>query len=340
MPVSKLTFRLPKILVPVLVVAMLAIGSVAHAQETISGDEDRDRETPENVIVVEVDSLQAEELKKFLQEHRLVIRQSRSDHSAVLKEFREDFKKIKQEYARTLKTARQYKPPVIVLKRTVPIKKKISRLPESPPALEIFFPEQKIFEPQKRRSEEKLLNLKERQLRADIEQVRREKDLRAQNTDLGRLKVAIKKEPLKSYQDELTQFSEKIKNLLRQLQGEGVQRTVFLDLGNTYLESQKYLNSLRAKDRLKLTSYASHSGTILGSYESALWVLKMALVRNPNDGDTNFLIGKILSGMGERDLALRRVRNAEYLFVKNSQPDKAAKTLNFIESLKNTSAKN
>ena len=123
-----------------------------------------------------------------------------------------------------------------------------------------------------------------------------------------------------------------------QLQREGgIQRTVFLDLGNTHLESQRYLNSLSPNERLKLTRYASYSGTTLGSYESALWVLKMALVRNPNDAETNLLLGKILSEMGERDLALRRTRNAEKLFVIYRQPDRAVQTRSFIEVLKNAS---
>jgi len=66
----------------------------------------------------------------------------------------------------------------------------------------------------------------------------------------------------------------------------------------------------------------------------------MALVRNPNDAETNLLLGKILSEMGERDLALRRARNAEKLFVKNHQPDRAVQTLSFIESLKNSFPEN
>jgi len=203
---------------------------------------------------------------------------------------------------------------------------------------ENIFPEKNFFEPRKPRSKEKLLNINERKRRADIKNAGYEKFLRAKKSELGQLKAKIKREPLKSYQAQLTGFSEKIKNLLAQLQKqEGVSRTVFLNLGNTYLESHRYLNSLSAKDRGKLTEYAVHSGTTLGSNESALWVFKMALVRNPNDGETNFLLGKILSAMGERDLALRRARNAEVLFVKNSQPDQAAQTQSFIESLKNTS---
>ena len=203
---------------------------------------------------------------------------------------------------------------------------------------ENIFPEKNFFKPRKPRSNEILLNLNERKRRADIETEHREKILRAQNTELGRLKAEMETDPLKSHQAKLTQFSDKIRNLLEQLQGEeGVQRAVFLDLGNTYLESYRYLNSLNAEDQWKLSRYASPSGTILGSRESALWVFKMALARKPNDGETNFLLGKILSEMGERDLALRRARNAERLFVINSQPARAVQTRSFIEFLKNSS---
>lgn len=321
-------------------VAVFAVGPVVQAQESVSGNENRDRANTENVIEVKVDSLQAEEVRKFLQEHRSVVRQSKADLSGVVKKFRKDFKNIKLEQTRTLEEIRKYKPPTVVIRKTAPIKKKISRQPEPSTEPEKVFPERNFFEPRKSRSKEKLLNLNERQRRADIENVRREQMTRAQNSELGRLKREVEKEPLKSYQGKLTEFSDKIKKLMERLKGEeGVPRTVFLDLGNSYLESQRYLNSLPTEGRWKLTRYAPHSGTILGSHESALWVLKMALVRNPNDAETNLLLGKILSETGERDLALRRARKAEFLYVKNNQPDKANQTRSFIESLQSAAQK-
>ena len=317
-----MTLRIVKILFPVLLVALFVFGPVVHAQE--------------DVIEVEVGSIQTETMRKFLREHRLELRKSNLDLSAIVKEVREDFINLKQEQKRTLQVSKKFKTPVLIKRRNFPSKKELLR--QSEPALESFFPDKKNFESQKPRSQEKLLNLQERQRRADIKIANREKFRRAQNTELGKLKAEIQREPLKSYQAELTQFSEKIRNLLEQLQEEeGVQRTVFLDLGNTYFESHQFLNSLSAKDRWKLTKFAEHSGIILGSHESALWVYKMALVRNPNDGETNFRAGKILSEMGEHDLALRRVRNAEVLFEKNSQPDRAVKALGFIEALKSSS---
>lgn len=319
-----MTLRLAKILLPVLVLAVFSVGPVAHAQE--------------DVIEVEVGSLQTESMRKFLQEHRLELRKTDLDLSAIVKEVREDFINLKQEQKRTLQVSKKFKTPVLIKRRTFPRKKELLEQSESSPVLENFFPDKKNFEPQRPHLKEKRLNIKERQRRGDIEIASREKFLRAQNTEWGRLKAEIKTEPLKSYQAQLTRFSEKIRGLLGQLQEKGgVQRTVFLDLGNTYFESHQFLNSLSAKDRWKLTKYADHSGIILGSHESALWVYKMALVRNPNDGETNFLAGKILSEMGEQDLALRRVRNAEFLFGKNRQPDRAVKALAFIEGLKSSS---
>ncbi len=334
-----MTLRFAKIYLSIVGAAVLAIGSAGQAQENVSGNENSDRANSENVIEVKVDSLQAEEVRKFLQEHRAVVRQSKSDLSGVVEKFRADFKNIKQEQTRTLKEIRKYKPPTVVIRKTASIKKKISRLPESSTHSERNFPDQNFFEPSNLHPKETLLSLNERQRRADIASVRLEKFLRAQNTEWGRLQREMAVEPLKSYQGKLEQFSDKIKKLMKQLKGrQGVQPTVFLDLGNSYLESQSYLNALNAKDRSKLARYASHAGTILGSHESALWVLKMALVRNPKDGETNLLLGKILSETGERDLALRRARNAERLFVKNRQPDKAVQTRSFIESLKSSSA--
>ncbi len=316
-----MTSRISKILLPVLSFALFSIGPIAHAQE--------------EVIEVEVGSLQTETMRKFLQEHRLELRKSNLDLSAIVKEVRDEFINLKQGQKRTLQVSKKFKTPVLIKRKTFPNKKKLLRRQE--PVLENFFPDKKNLGAQKPRSQEKLLNLNERQLRADIKIANRKKFRRAQNTELGKLKAEIKKEPLKSYQAQLTRFSVKIRNLLEQLQEkEGVQRTVFLDLGNTYFESHQFLDSLSATDRWKLTKYADHSGIILGSHESALWVYKMALIRNPNDGETNFLAGKILSEMGEQDLAIRRVRNAENLFEKNRRPDRAVQALGFIETLKSS----
>lgn len=202
--------------------------------------------------------------------------------------------------------------------------------------IEIVFPEPRFFTPRKPRSNEKPLNLIERQQRAEIEKAGREKNIRDQNSELGRLKTEMAKEPLQSYQVKLTQFSDKILSLLEQLKGKkNVQRSVFLDLGNTHLESHRYLNSLSADDQWKLTRYALHSQTLLGNNESALWFFKIALSRNPNDGETNFILGEILTEKGERDLALRRARQAERLFVKNNQPENAVKAQGLIDGISN-----
>lgn len=154
------------------------------------------------------------------------------------------------------------------------------------------------------------------------------------NNEIWLLEDEIQQAPLKGYQAKLVQFSAKIKELLRQLRNSQREEwAIFLDLGKAYLGSQRFLNSLNSEHRLKLTIYASRSKTALGSYELALWTFKMVLFQNPNDGDTNFLMGKIFSEMGYRQEALERAKNAEHLFTKNQDQEKAAQTRSFIESL-------
>lgn len=314
-----------KIFLPVLAAILFFAGPVAKAQE--------------NLIEVEDGSFQTESMRKFLRDHRLEWRKSKIDVSGIVKKFRQDLKNIQQERSRTLQVTRNFKPPVLIHRKTDSGGKENVERSEPSVDLKQFIPESNFYEFQKPRPKEEFFNLEERKRRADIKNASQEKILRAQNTALGQLLLEIKTEPLKSHQAELTRFSEKIRKLHGQLQeGRGVQRTVFLDLGNAYLESHQYLNALSAPNRLKLTGYADHSGITLGSHESALWVFNMALARDPNDGETNFTIGKILSDMGEQDLALRRVKNARYLFGKNNQPDRVQQTLGFMESLKSVSS--
>jgi hypothetical protein len=321
------TLRLAQIVLPVLVTALIVVGPVSHAQE--------------NIIEVNVDFIQTESMREFLRDFRRDLQKPGSGRPGVVKEVRQNLKTIKQEHSKSVGVTKNFKKPVLVRKKNFRSSKEIVEQLESDQDLEIFFPENKIFQPQKTRSEEKPLNLRERQHRADSKNSSQGKILRTQNTSLGQLIMEMKTEPLKSHQAELTRFSEKITSLTGQLkEGGDVPRAVFIDLGNTYLESHQYLNALNPEIRLKLASYAGHSGITLGTHESALWFLKMALVRDPNDGETNFLLGKILSAMGEHDLALRRARNAEVLFVKNHQPDRAVQTLSFIESIKNSFPEN
>lgn len=319
--------RHAQILLPVLVSTLFAVVPASHAEE--------------NVIEVNVDFIQTESMREFLRDFRKDLQVSESGPPSVVNEVRQNLKTIKLEHSKSVGVTKSFKKPVLIRKKTFRSRKETVEQLESDQDLEIFFPEEKIFRPQNPRSKEKPLNLRERQHRADSKNFRQGKILRAQQTSLGQLKMEMKTEPLKSYHAELIRFSEKIKRLIGQLEeGEDVPRTVFLDLGNTYLESHQYLNALDPAIQLKLARYAGPSGITLGTQESALWFLKMALVRDPNDGETNFLIGKIFSAMGEQELALRRARNAEVLFVKNHQPDRAAQTLSFIESIKNSFQEN
>jgi hypothetical protein len=322
-----MTLRLAKILLSAIVAGLMVVGTSAKAQE--------------NVIEVDLNFIKDDSMKIFLQDFRRELQNSRSGLPSIVNEARQDFKTIKQEHTKSVGVTKNFKKPVLLRRKIFPSSKEIAPGPELYQDFGKFFPEKKIFEPQIFRTKEKLLNLNERQYQADTKFASREKLLRARNTDLGQLKIAMTAEPLKSYLKKLTRLSEKIKSLRGQLlEDEGVQRTVFLDLGNTYLESHEYLNTLSLQNRLTIASFAEHSGVALGTHESALWVYKMALVRDPNDGETNFRIGKILSDMGEQDLALRRVRSAEVLFEKNNQPERAVQTQSFIKFLESSSQEN
>jgi len=338
-----MTLRFSKEFLFLLLFTLMAVGASAQAQES----EKNNREQPENIIEVEVETFQSEALEIFLKEYRQTLKQSKLDISDVLKKSRNDSANIKQENSRTLKFTRQKKLPKVILKRIAPGKNKASQsVPKGTPPTNLeppLIPEDFLFkrnfdEPRAPKQKDQLLSLEERQRLAEIETKRRKKNLQTQQSEMGRLGAEIQQAPLKGHQAKLVQFSGRIKELLQQLRSErGEGRAAFLDLGNTYLESQRYLNSLDSEDRLKLTSYAPHSGIALGSYELALWTFKMALTQDPNDGDTNFLLGKVFSEMGNRNEALERARNAEHLFTKNREQEKATQTRSFIDSLTRSS---
>ena len=314
-----------------------------QAQESLSVQEADNEQPTQNLIEVDVEAFQSEALKNFLKEYRLILQQAKLGVSDTLKKHREDYKRLKQEHLESLQLARQEQFPKVVLKRKVPkINQPPQQAPEAsitvepaPPPIPQDLINKRILDASRApKPKEKRLSLFERQRLVHAENEKRHKTLRFQQSDLGRLKSEIEKGPLKESQAKLTQFSGKINRLLTQIHNErGKNRKAYLDLGNSYLESQRYLNSLPHEDRVKLTQYAPHSGTSLGSYELAVWTFKMALTRNPKDGDTNFLLGKIHAEMGNRKRALERARNAEHLFTKYRKPEKANQSRSFIQSL-------
>lgn len=337
-----------KLLFPLLLLLLL-LGASAEAQEGISYDDVGDT-AAENLIEVEVEAFQSEALGNFLKDYRQILRQAKFNISVVLKKHKEDLKKIKQENFQTLKSISKDRLPKVVLKRIAPVKYQLSpsTLKATPPAspgpdfiFRGFLTKQNLKQRPQPRKKDRRLSLRERQRLGEIKKRRRQETLHFRQSEIGQLKTEIEEGSLKKHQAKLTQLSARIKKLLEQMKGgRHDNRKIFLDLGNAYLESQRYLNSLDYEEQIKLTRYAPHSGTALGSYELALWTYKVALTKNPNDGDTNFLMGKVFSEIGNQDEALERVRNAENLFIKNHDSDKAAETRSFIDSLLTSAPQN
>ncbi len=283
-------------------------------------------------ILLESDAHElTESMQLFLKEYKLNLKESNIDLSNVLKDLREQYKAVKQENQRTVNTARKNRPPRLVkLKRNRGQKEIVSSSIDP----EDFILELQIPVRNPSRIKEKSLSLKERQQRAAAENKRLEQLLLEERSEKGQLKLQIEKDPLKSHHTRLIQFSDKIKDLLNKLKTERVDpRSIFLELGKVYLESQRYLHTLNARDRGKLIRYAAYSNVTLGSYETALWAFKMALDLNPNDGRTNVLIAEINSEMGQKKRALERARNAERWFAKNQQTEKAQEAQNYAQSL-------
>jgi tetratricopeptide (TPR) repeat protein len=327
----------------------MTVMTSSEAQESASRSK-RISAPPENLIEVEVETFQSEALGNFLQDYRQVLKQSKFDISDVLEKSRKDFADIKQENSQTLISTRQNKLPKVVLKRIHPATDQTTQsapkaTPSASPRPDFIFhgflSKQNLNQRPQPKQKDKHLSLKERQRLGEIKKRRRKETLHFRQSELGRLQTEIEQGLLKEHQAKLIQFSRLIKKLQKQIRRERQDnRKIFLDLGSAYLESQRYLNSLDYDKQIKLARYAPHSGITLGSYELALWTFKMALAQNPNDGDTNFLIGKVFSEMGNSDRALERVRSAENLFIKNRELERAAETRSFIDSLVTTSPKN
>jgi hypothetical protein len=345
-----MTFRFPTAISFHLLFSLMVVTASAQAQESVSEGEGNDSPASENIIEVKVETFQSGALEKFLKTYRLIWQQSKVDVSDVLKKHRQDFSHIKYENSQALKSISKNKLPKIVLKRVHPV----VHPPPKPPAknptsaslgpdfiFHGFLSKQNLKKRPQARLKSKPLSLEERQRLGDIKKLRRKDTLRFRHSEIGRLKSEIEQGSLKEHQAKLIQFSRLIKKLQRQLsRASRNNRRIFIELGDVYLESQRYLNSLDSAERVKLTRYAPHSGISLGSYELALWTYKVALNKNPEDGDTNFLMGKIFSEIGNNSEALERVRNAEHLFTKYREPDKAAETRSFIDSLLATSSQN
>ncbi len=271
-------------------------------------------------------------LKEFLKIYRKDIERSRIDISHVVKRIREEFKILKQDHAASIRSLRGNLPPLVNTKG-----KSNTQKPERISSVRITSYDflRGIETPQ---SQVPSLSTVPRQ---EVSIAERERKL-AKATERKTpshggpmpLEDEISQEPLKTHQAALEKLSSQLKSLTQKLKRDpGNMRRHLLELGNAYLESQRYLNQLQPDDRIKLIRHAARSQTRLGSYEMALWALKSALALKPDDGNTNLLISEIHQERGDAALALERARNAHHIFQKNRAFEKADQAKSRIESL-------
>ncbi len=132
----------------------------------------------------------------------------------------------------------------------------------------------------------------------------------------------------------LEEFKERIRELKKRLERGGVEEyPILVDLGDVYLEAQKYLNSLDAKDRNRWLE--DEPTLVMGSHEIAIWAYKMALERRPENGELNLTLGKIYDELDDEENAERHALIAKELFTKSrkaSQLDKVEQLLNKIKT--------
>ncbi len=270
-------------------------------------------------------------LQKFLRIYRKDIERSRIDISQVVKQIREEFKALKREHKDTIRNAKN-DPPALINTKGRRSKRKFERI-SSVRIASYDYP--RDTDPPVSRllaSDGRAENI--RQASIEERENKRSPTFEPQTPAATPLAGQMLQEPLKSHQATLKKLSDRLNSLTVKIQRDpGNARRHLLDLGNTHLESQRFLNNLNRQDRLALIRHADLSSTRVGSYEMALWALKSALVMNPNDGSTNLLISEIHQEMGNPSLALERARNAHHIFQKNRSRKKAGEAQSRIESL-------
>ena len=270
-------------------------------------------------------------LQEFLKLYRKDIERSRLDISQVVKQIREEFKTLKQEHKNAIRISKN-DPPARINTKGRRNKRKFERISSVQIASYDYLrdtgsPVSRLPAPDGREGKKREASIEDRENK-------RSPALEPQPLASMPLAEQMLQEPLKSHQATLKKLSDRLKSLTVKIQRDpGNARRHLLDLGNTHLESQRFLNNLSRQDRLALMRHAAVSGTRIGSYEMALWALKSALTLNPNDGTTNLLISEIHQEMGNPTLALERARNAHHIFQKNRFREKAGEAQSRIESL-------
>jgi len=107
----------------------------------------------------------------------------------------------------------------------------------------------------------------------------------------------------------------------------------FIELGNKYLEIQRFIDSLDDLEKLALLKFSDQNNLQLGSYEQATWAFKIALSFNRNQGETHLTIGKIYDEISDGKNAIMYARLANLVFIKKNNQAKMKEAQSFIESL-------
>jgi len=157
-----------------------------------------------------------------------------------------------------------------------------------------------------------------------------EEDL-AQERELERLRK-LEEERHEGQRAVLRKFSTEIKGIQQKLVRRQVSETpALMQLGNLYMDSQRFLDSLNRADRSLL--FKKDSDLIPGGAELAIVAYKMALERRPLDGRLSMILGEIYEGMGDFKNAELYGRKAFSLFSRSRQTQLANETQEFLNSI-------
>ena len=142
------------------------------------------------------------------------------------------------------------------------------------------------------------------------------------------------KAKLEEQKQKIIDFGNQIKTLRKRVEGKsGNASKEFIELGNKYLETQRFIESLGDFAKLALLKLSNQKNLHLGSYEQATWAFKIALSFNRNQGETHLTIGKIYDEISDGKNAIMYARLANLVFIKKNNQAKMKETQSFIESL-------
>ena len=142
------------------------------------------------------------------------------------------------------------------------------------------------------------------------------------------------KATLEEQKQKLFDFGNQIKILRKKVKTKsGSASKEFIEFGNKYLETQRFIDSLDDLEKLALLTFSNQNNIHLGSYEKAVWAFKIALTFNRNQGETHLTIGKIYDEITDGKNAIMYARLANLVFIKKNNQAKMQEVQSFIESL-------